>query len=99
MIQIEYDATRTNAKKDVYFVISQNKDENKTAIVLSELNLCGVGLYDPDILDIEKEYFDGKLTPLVIYTDNEEVKEHVKTFAKVVNKDEYEDECVKTSYY
>ena len=98
MRQIEYDVSRKNVK-DVYFVISQNKDENKTAIVLSELHLCGIGLYDPDISDIDRDYFYGKLTPLVIYTENDEVKKHVEDFAKVVTKEEYEDECVKTSYY
>lgn len=98
MKQIEYDVSRKNVK-DVYFVISENSDENKTAILLSELHLCGVGLYDPSINDIDQQYFEGKLTPLVIYSDDESVKEHVKSFAKVVNKDDYEKECIKTSYY
>lgn len=98
MKQIEYDASRKNIK-EVYFVISQSQEENKTAIVLSELNLCGVGLYDPSISDIDRDYFFGKLTPLVIYTENDEVKKYVEDFAKVVNKEEYEDECIKTSYY
>ena len=98
MKQIEYDASRKNIKA-VYFVISQSQEENKTAIVLSELNLCGVGLYDPSISDIDRDYFFGKLTPLVIYTENDEVKKYVEDFAKVVNKEEYEDECIKTSYY
>lgn len=84
---------------EIYFVISEHDYENKEALKLSDEYLCGVGLFNPTVEEIDPKEFKNKMKPLVIFTEDPCVMEHVREFAVVTDIKNYINVCKKNSSF